>query len=384
MPSLMYNYNNKLPLQGGMALALKEWVEVEVRELKEVVKRVFMALNVPEEHAEITADVLIEADRRGIDSHGVGRLKRYVDGIRTGMMIPGVEGVVVKETANTLTIDGQGGLGQVVAYKAMKRVIEKAERNNVCFAAIRNSNHYGIAGYYAMMALEKDMIGISLTNSTPLMVPTFGRNVFLGTNPISIAFPVKRGWPVVLDMATSTVPQGKLEVYRRMGKKIPLCWATDEFGNPCDDPGRVLDNMAERKGGGLLPLGGADEETGGHKGYGLSFIVDVLSGVLSGGIFGIHLYEKKGKPSGVGHFLGAMRIDAFIDVDLFKENLSKFVEEIKSAEKREGCTRIYVPGEKEYEKAAEQQERVKLYYKVVDEINAIASDLRTGISLKPV
>ncbi|MBC7331968.1 MAG: Ldh family oxidoreductase [Synergistetes bacterium] len=365
-------------------MAQKEWLEVRVDELKNVVKKVFMSLNVPEEHAEITADVLIEADKRGIDSHGVGRLKRYVDGIRTGMMIPGVEGVIVKETANTLTIDGQGGLGQVVAYKAMKKVIEKAEKNNVCFAAIRNSNHYGIAGYYAMMALERDMIGISLTNSTPLMVPTFGRNVFLGTNPISIAFPIEKGWPVVLDMATSTVPQGKLEVYRRMGKKIPLCWATDEFGNPCDDPGRVLDNMAARRGGGLLPLGGADEETGGHKGYGLSFVVDVLSGVLSGGIFGIHLYEEKGKPSGVGHFLGAMRIDAFIEPDVFKRNLSRFVEEIKAAEKRENCTRIYVPGEKEYEKAAEQKEKVKLYYKVVEEINAIASELGVDATLNPL
>lgn len=375
---------NKPDRQGGMKLAQKEWLEVEVNELKNVVKKVFMSLNVPEEHAEITADVLIEADKRGIDSHGVGRLKRYVDGIRTGMMIPGVEGVIVKETANTLTIDGQGGLGQVVAYKAMKKVIEKAEKNNVCFAAIRNSNHYGIAGYYAMMALERDMIGISLTNSTPLMVPTFGRNVFLGTNPISIAFPIEKGWPVVLDMATSTVPQGKLEVYRRMGKKIPLCWATDEFGNPCDDPGRVLDNMAARRGGGLLPLGGADEETGGHKGYGLSFVVDVLSGVLSGGIFGIHLYEEKGKPSGVGHFLGAMRIDAFIEPDVFKRNLSRFVEEIKAAEKRENCTRIYVPGEKEYEKAAEQKEKVKLYYKVVEEINAIASELGVDATLNPL
>lgn len=359
----------------------KEWFEVRISELRDFVKRVLMSLGVPEEHAEITADVLIEADKRGIDSHGVGRLRRYVDGIRSGMMIPGVEGIVVKETDNTLTIDGQGGLGQVVAYKAMLRVIEKAERNNVCFAAVRNSNHYGIAGYYAMMALERGLIGISLTNSTPLMVPTFARNVFLGTNPIAIAFPVEKGWPVVLDMATSTVPQGKLEVYRRMGKKIPLCWATDEFGNPCDDPGRVLDNMAQRRGGGLLPLGGADEETGGHKGYGLSFVIDILCGVLSGGIFGIHLYEEKGKPSGVAHFLGAMRIDAFIDPDLFKRNLSRFVEEIKAAEKREGCTRIYVPGEKEFEMAERQKEKVRIHYKVVEDMMALGKELKVEFGL---
>lgn len=365
-------------------MSQSEWLEVKVEELRSLVKGVFMALNVPEEHADITADVLVEADKRGIYSHGVGRLKRYVDGIRTGMMIPGVEGIVVRETDNTLTIDGQGGLGQVVAYKAMKKVIEKAEKNNVCFAAVRNSNHYGIAGYYAMMALERGLIGISLTNSTPLMVPTFGKNVFLGTNPIAIAFPTERGWPIVLDMATSTVPQGKLEEYRRMGKKIPLCWATDEHGNPCDDPGRVLDNMAARRGGGLLPLGGADEETGGHKGYGLSFVIDVLCGVLSGGIYGIHLYEEKRKPSGVAHFLGAMRIDAFIDPQIFKRNLSKFVDEIKSAEKREGCTRIYVPGEKEYENAERQKERVKLYYKVIDEIKAIALELGVKFSLNPL
>ncbi len=353
---------------------MKEWIKINIDVLKEFVVDVFKKLGVPEEDAKITADILIEADRRGIGSHGVARLRRYVEGLRTGTIKPVAEIKVLKETPNTLLISGGDGLGQVVSYKTMKMVIQRALQNNICFAAVRDSNHYGIAAYYAMMALEYDLIGISLTNSAPLVVPTFAKNAVIGTNPISIAVPAGKKKPIVLDMATSTVPRGKLEVYERMNKSIPLTWATDEYGNPTQDAAKVLANLVQRKGGGLLPLGGADEETGGHKGYGLAVMVDVLSGVLSGGAFGLHVYGKKGTPPNVCHFFGAIKIDAFIDSFVFKRMIDEYIDMLKNTPKREGAERIYVHGEKEFEAAEMQKKEVWIYYKVVEDLKKLAEE----------
>jgi len=285
---------------------MEEWISVKVDELFDTVTNVFETLGIPRDQGEIITDVLISADRRGINSHGVARLKRYVDGIKNGIMKPKAEITIVKETPVSLVVDGGGGMGQVVAYRTMERCIQKAKKDYMCFASIRNSNHYGIAGYYSMMALKENLIGISMTNSAPLVVPTFGRDAVLGTNPISVAVPSGEEHPFILDMATSTVPRGKLEVYNRLGKKIPLMWATDEKGSPTDNPAEVLQNLLERKGGGLLPLGGGEELTGGHKGYGLSFLVDIFTGVFSSGAWGTDVYGKKNAPSQVSHFLGAI------------------------------------------------------------------------------
>ena len=205
-----------------------------------------------EEDAMITSNVLIDADKRGISSHGVARLKRYIDAMKDGVIIADAQYSIVKETPVSLVIDGHGGMGEVVAYKTMEKCIEKAEQGYLCFASVRNSNHYGIAGYYTKMALAKQMIGISSTNSAPLVVPTFAKDAVIGTNPISIGFPGKES-SFLLDMATSTVPRGKLEVYARDEKEIPLVWATDEHGRPTKDANRVLENVLKRAGGGLLP-----------------------------------------------------------------------------------------------------------------------------------
>ncbi|MBS3785143.1 MAG: Ldh family oxidoreductase, partial [Anaerolineae bacterium] len=215
-------------------------IRVESDALRAFCVRVLRRMDVPEEDARITADVLVSADMRGTSSHGVARLRRYVNGLRDGMMIaqPGTE--VVAETPTTVLMDAGGGLGQPVSYRAMERAIEKAERYGTGFATVRNSNHFGIAGYYAMMALDHDCIGISMTNASVLVVPTFGRDAMLGTNPISLAAPAGEEWPFVLDMATSTVPRGKLEVYQRLEKSIPLGWATDETGEPTAETGQVL------------------------------------------------------------------------------------------------------------------------------------------------
>lgn len=337
-------------------------------------------LGVPREDAKIVADVLVEADLRGVESHGVARMSRYVTGIQQGMMRPKASVAFVHETLSTATIDANGNLGQPVSHRAMQLAIAKARDHGLGFVAVRNSNHFGIAGYYAMMALKEDMIGICTTNSEVLVVPTFARNALLGTNPIAIAVPAGKERPFVLDMSTSTVTRGKLEVYARMEKHVPLNWATDEKGLATDDPGRVLQNIMKRTGGGLLPLGGASEENGGHKGYGLAFAVEIFSGILSGALYADRVYPKskdgKPLPSGIGHFFGAIRIDAFRSKEEFKRDMDDIMHRLKNAPKAEGAQRIYIHGEKEFEEAEKLAKLgVPLNSKVIEELRNIARQL---------
>ena len=354
---------------------MEEYIRIKVDALQEFTTNVFNKFGVPVEDAKIAADILIAADQRGIGSHGLQRLTRYTNGLKTGVMKPIADIKVLKETPNTLLISGGDGLGQVVGYKAMELVIDKALKNNIAFAAVRDSNHYGIAGYYAMMALKHNLIGFSITNSAPLMVPTHGKNAIIGTNPISIAVPAGKEQPFVLDMATSTVTRGEVEVYAREGKPMPITWATDELGNPTQDASRVEANLLEKKGGGLIPLGGAEEEGGGHKGYGLCVALDILSGVLSGSAFGPNLYAKKDIPAKVSHFFGAIKIDAFIELALFKSMMDEYINVLKNSEKAAGKDRIFIHGEKEFELYEQQKEEVRLYYKVVEELRKIAEEV---------
>jgi len=350
-------------------------------------ERVFQKMGVSEEDARITADVLVTADLRGIDSHGVARLRRYVNGLRDGVMIARPEVQVVTETPATALIAAGAGLGQPVSYRAMKKAIQKALDVGAGFVTVRNSNHYGIAGYYAMMALEHDCIGISMTNAAVLVVPTFGRDAMLGTNPIAVAAPAEDERPFVLDMATSTVPRGKLEVYNRLEKPIPTGWATDETGAPTEDTGRVLENFRKRAGGGLLPLGGAGELLGGHKGYGLSLLVDVFSALLSGAAYADLVYPKAADgsplPSRIGHFFGAWRVDAFRPAADFKAAMDDLQRRLKDAPKAEGQNRIYVHGEKEYEEADRRsREGIPLNPKVAADLRAIAEELEVEYGLE--
>jgi len=354
---------------------MEEYINIRVDVLRKFTVAVLKKLGVPAKDAEIAVDVLIVADQRGIDSHGLQRFKRYTDGLQAGVMKPITEVKILKETPNTLLISGGDGLGQVVSYRTMKLVIDKALKNNVAFAAVRDSNHYGIAGYYSMMALEHDLIGISVTNTAPLVVPTFGKDAVVGTNPVSIAVPAGKERPFVLDMATSTVTRGKVEVYGREGKTMPITWATDELGRATQDIPRVLDNWLAKKGGGLLPLGGVEEESGGHKGYGLSLAIDILSGVLSGSAFGPNLYAKKDVPAKVSHFFGAIKIDAFIEPALFKSMMDKYINILKNSEKAAGRDRIYIHGEKEFELYEQRKEEVPLYYEVVDELRQVGHEV---------
>ena len=348
--------------------------------------QVFLELGVPAEDARITADVLVQANLRGIDSHGVARLVRYVNGLRDGVMLARPEERVVTETPTTITVDAGAGLGQPVSHRAMKMAIAKAREYGSGFATVRNSNHYGIAGYYAMMALGQDMIGFSTTNADVLVVPTFGRDAMYGTNPIALAVPAGEERPFVMDMATSTVPRGKLEVYHRQQKPLPLGWATDERGTTTTDAGRVLDNFSRRAGGGLLPLGGAGEELSGYKGYGMGLMVEILSAVLPGAAFltGVYPKDATGKPlpANLGHFFGVWRLDAFRPAAGFKADMDRFIRELKNANLADGATRVYVHGEKEFEEADRRASQgIPLGAKVEASLRQIASDLGIAYTL---
>jgi LDH2 family malate/lactate/ureidoglycolate dehydrogenase len=262
----------------------------------------------------------------------------------------------------------------------MMMVLEKAREYGCGFATVRNSNHYGIAGYYAMMALEEDMIGISTTNAAVLVVPTFGRDAMYGTNPIALAVPAGEERPFVMDMATSTVPRGKLEVYNRGEKPLPVGWATDHLGVPTADAGQVLDNFVQRAGGGLLPLGGAGEEFSGYKGYGMGLMVEILSAVLPGAAFLTSVYPKdeagKPQPADLGHFFGAWRVDAFREAGAFKADMDAMIRELKSGNLAQGAERIYLHGEKEFEEAGRREEQgIPLEAKVEASLKQIATDL---------
>jgi L-2-hydroxycarboxylate dehydrogenase (NAD+) len=366
----------------------QENARVPAGSLRSLCLHVFQKMGVPLEDARIAADVLVTADLRGVDSHGVARLDSYVDDLRDGVALARPPVRTLHETAITALIDAGAGLGHPVSYRAMEMALQKALDAGAGFAAVRNSNHYGIAGYYAMMALERDCIGISLTNAFGLVIPTFGRTAILGTNPISVAVPAGRERPFVLDMATSTVPYGKLEIYERLERSIPPGWAVDATGAPATDPRAVMESLRVQAGvgGGLLPLGGVGELLGGHKGYGLALLVDILCGVLPGALYADLGYPRAPDgtplPTGVGHFFGALRVDAFRPLAGFKVAMDDLQRRLKAAPTAAGQDRIYVHGEKEFEQAERRARAgIPLNPRVLAKLQRIAADL--GVDFDP-
>ncbi|MBD3160472.1 MAG: malate dehydrogenase [Candidatus Lokiarchaeota archaeon] len=344
-----------------------------------------MKLGVRENAATHVADNLVTSNLRGIDSHGVGRLKRYVGGIREGYIIPDSEPEKVAENPVLAKVDGKHGLGQNIGVYSMKLAIEKAKDTGVGIVTVFNSNHFGFAGYYAMMALEEDLIGISMTNSEPLVVPTFGRNAKLGTNPIAMAVPTADNRPWVMDQATSVVPSGKLQVYDRAGNKIPHGWATDETGKSTNDASEVLKNMYGGSGeGGILPLGGEGELHGGHKGYGFATMVDILCGVLSSANYADDVrFSKQGETQhpNVGHFFMAFDPSFFMDLEGFKERMDDMISRLHDSEKAEGQSRIFVHGEKEFEERERREKSgIPLDARTVESLLGFAEEF--GIDLK--
>lgn len=346
--------------------------------LRRWVAEVFQTLGVEEADARVTADNLVSADVRGIESHGVARLGGYTGRVRQGRTVARAVPEVVHETLTTATVDAGHGLGQPASKFAMELAITKARETGHGAVAVRNSNHYGIAGFWAMMALPFDMIGVSYTNSSPLLVPTNARVAMIGTNPIAVAVPAAEERPWVLDMATTVVPRGKLEVYRRKGLPMPLGWAVDEKGQPTEDAAAVLSSLDTRAGGGILPLGGTALFSG-YKGYNLSAMVDIYSGVLSGSAWGPHVDGLHGKGeghAGTGHFFSATRVDAFRPAEEFKREMDEYIRTLRDSPKAEGADRVWVAGEKEWELTEKhEREGVPLYYKVIDRLREIGEEI---------
>lgn len=345
------------------------YVRVPARELRVLAAKLLESHGVPPSHGEIASDVLVTADLRGIESHGLGRLySYYLFRFENGYMNPRPNLSRVRDLGATFLLDGDNGLGHVACYQAMEKCMELAGKYGIGMGGIKNSNHFGIAGYYSMMALERDMIGICVSNSQPWVLPTYAKKRLLGTNPLSVAFPAGKARPFVLDMATSVVPSGKVSVYRRKELEVPPEWGADSQGKATRDPGDILE------GGGLFPLGGP-AETAGYKGYALSALIDIFSGVLTGSSFlaGVLNAAQRPEPCGVGHFVAAMQVEAFMELADFKGRMDQFIQELKTAPLAEGCDRIYIPGEKEFMLWEENMKRgVPVHEKVWSELLALS------------
>ncbi|MEO7213977.1 Ldh family oxidoreductase [Mucilaginibacter sp.] len=351
-------------------------------ELRTFTQNIFLSMGCSEAHAVLAADVLLKSDLRGIDSHGVARLSGYIRLWEKQRINATPDIKIVHETATTATVDGDAGLGLVVAPFAMQVAIEKAKTYGSGWVSVRNSNHFGIAGYHALMAVEQDMIGFAMTNASPLVAPTFSNERLLGTNPMCYAFPAGKYPPVVVDMATSAAANGKLEIAQRSGKQVPEGWIQNQRGQFTTDP------HALKSGGALLPLG-SDREHGSHKGFGLSATVDILSGVLSGANYGpwvppfVSFLEPPVNPpgKGIGHFLGAMRVDGFRPADEFKADMDNWIRRFKSASTVDPTQHVIIPGEPELEA---ELERMQNGIPLVDAVAKDLNELALKLGVKPL
>ena len=344
-------------------------------DLSQFAKNVFLAIGCPNQDALLAADVLTKADLRGVDSHGVARLAGYVRLWDKNRINPKPSIKVIHETPSTAVVDGDAGLGLVVAPYAMQIAQEKASHAGTGWVSVRNSNHFGIAGYHAMLPLENKMIGIAMTNASPLVSPTFSIERLLGTNPIAVAIPANHQPPFVVDFATTTAANGKLEILQRKGETAPEGWIQDSEGNVSNNPGEVS------RGGALLPLGG-DREHGSHKGYGLGAIVDIFSAIFSGANYGpwvppfVSFLPLADDPVGlgIGHFLGAMRIDAFRPEDEFTQHMDHWIKRFRSSKPAEGHERVLIPGDPEREMEAKRmKDGIPLLPSVEDDLKSLAS-----------
>lgn len=357
-----------------------ETITYPIEKLKDFSAETFLYFDVPEQDARLAAEVLAASDLRGIESHGVARLHTYFDMLQLGRINPRPQIKIVRQSPSTATIDGDNGLGLVVGPKANHIAMEKAEEVGTGWVSVANTNHYGIAGYYVLEALKRNLIGWAMTNSTKLVAPLWGGERMLGTNPIAIAFPGKKEPPIVIDMATSACAYGKVEMARRRQSETPDGWIVDERGLPTRDPQRMIE------GGALLPLG-STREMGGHKGYCLAALVDILCCVLSGanwGPFAPPFALRQEIPSrsvgkGIGHFFGAMKIEAFIDVDEFKTQVDEWIKVFRGTKPQPGSPGVLIPGDPE--RLAEQtriREGIPLVLPVVEELRDISR--QTGIA----
>lgn len=348
-----------------------------VKSLRHFSFGIFKKIGCSDDDANLATEVLLSADLRGIDSHGLARLSGYVRLWEAKRINASPNIRIVHESPSTAVVDGDGGLGLVVAPRAMEIAIAKAKTAGTGWVAVKNSNHFGIAGYHTMMALQHDMIGWAMTNASPLVAPTFSVERLLGTNPISIAVPADKQPPFILDMATTTAANGKLEILQRKNKEAPLGWIQTKDGMPSANPHELKD------GGALIPLG-SDYEHGSHKGYGLGAMVDILSAVLSGANYGpwvppfVAFLQPPADPvgEGIGHFLGAMRVDAFRPADEFKKHMDNWITRFRAAKTIEGKDKVLIHGDPEREMSARRKnEGIPLNPKVVEDLKELGKKL---------
>ena len=332
---------------------MEEIAYVPVEIIQRFMIDVFVGLGSPREDARICAEVLITSDLQGIESHGVGRLKVYCERIRAGVQLVKTEMEIVQETETTALVDGHHGMGAVIAYRSMRLAMDKARQYGLGAVAVRNSNHFGIAGYYALMAAREGMMGLAVTNARPVIPPTFSAEPMLGTNPIAFATPSDTDFPFCFDAATSIVSRGKIEVLARAEKPTPEGWVVDAAGAPLTDSREILRGLAAGTAM-LLPLGGAGEATGGYKGFDLATVVEILCASLGGGVFMKDLLglapDGSRRPYMLGHFFLAVHVEHFVPLEVSKRITGQIIRDLQNARKAPGQERIYVAGEKEHER----------------------------------
>lgn len=322
--------------------------------LKKLCNDVFQKFGYTEEQSDNITDVLLLADLFGIESHGIQRLVLYYSGIRSGNIKVDSEMKIVKETPVSVLVDGNGGMGQLISKKSMNIAIEKAKKTGIGIAIVKNSNHFGIAGYYARMAEKEGLLGISMTNTRAIVLPTYGKQQILGTNPIAISMPAKP-MPFLLDMATSVITRGKIEVYNKNKEKLHSGWAMDSDGKVTDDAYKVLEAGSNGITGGILPLGGDSEVFGGHKGYGLALAVEMFTSIISGGLTSDKV-RGNNNTNGVCHAFMAIDYGMFDDKSEIENRMSNYLQKLRDSEKAYGASRIYTHGEKEIEAYKDRME----------------------------
>ena len=323
---------------------MAKYLKYSYEELNRFCMDCFGKFGFDEKQSRIITDVLLLSDLYGIESHGMQRLARYHKGIEKGLIKVGAQPEVVFETPVSAVIEGNDGMGQLLGHKAMSMAIEKAKKTGMAIVSVRNSNHYGIAGYYAKMACNEGLIGMSMTNSEAIMVPTFAKKAMLGSNPIAIAMPAKP-YDFFFDASTTVVTRGKLEIYNKLNKPLPDMWALDAEGKSSTDASVVLKNIVAKAGGGIMPLGGETEQSGSHKGYGYGMLCEIFCSILSMGLTSNHTHI--GGKGGTCHGFIAIDPAVFGDADAIRDHLSTFLAELREAPKAEGQQRIYTHGEKE-------------------------------------
>jgi L-2-hydroxycarboxylate dehydrogenase (NAD+) len=365
---------------------MAEAVYVPLKRLKAFVIEVLLQMRVPQEDADMIADVLLAADLYGVRSHGIAHLRMYCQRIKAGLQQPITRWHLTHETLTTAVMDGGNGMGMVAACHAMRIAIQKARKYGLGAVAVRNSGHYGIAGYYTRMAAEKGMVGMSFTNAHPSIAPTFGVEPMLGTNPIAFSAPTDEEFPFTFDAATSIAPRGKIELAARAKKPIPEGWVIRQDGSPATDSTKLIDEMNKGRAA-LLPLGGSGELMGGHKGYGLATVVEILSAAFQDGAFlsQLHDKDKEGNPhpSRVGHFFLAMNVESFLPLDHFRKTAGNILRELRAYNKVPGEQRIFTAGEKAHYNALRvMQEGVRIPPSVQKALHALRIELNvTGHNL---